>query len=106
VYEEVVPKDIGAEDLTERRFWCALPILGWYLRFCNRPDEAAGEGWVGDLLDRVDYAGKDSFGPVDDPITGDSGVQDYYIERGEFGEKPLRSILDGGEEGEIELLGV
>lgn len=65
-----------------------------------------GEGRVGDLLDGVDDAGEDGFGPVDGPGAGDAGIEDYDVEFGECGEEALGGVLNGAEEGEVELGGV
>ena len=106
VYHQVMPKDISAEDLAERRFRRAFRILDWKLDVRDRTNSTPGKGWVGDLLDGVDYAGEDSFGPADDPIASDASVQYYYIEFGEFGKEAMRGTLDGTEEGEVEFFGV
>ena len=89
VYEEVVPEEIGTEDLPERRLWRAFFIVGWQLGFRNCTDGSPGESWVGDGLDGVNDADEEGFGPVDDPIAGDAGIQDYYIDFGKFREEAL-----------------
>jgi len=55
------------------------------------------------LLDGVDDAFEDGFGPVDGPGAGDAGVEDYDVKFGECREEALGGVLDGGEEGEVEL---
>ncbi|KAL9118408.1 MAG: hypothetical protein Q9187_005049, partial [Circinaria calcarea] len=109
VSEEVVAEDVGAEDLAQGGFLPSLVCVAaagfrrWELRFGGDAEAVDIEGGVGDRVDEVDGCQPEGLRPFDTDVVGDARVEDEDIEFWNRGSEALGDIVDGEEDGEIDL---
>jgi hypothetical protein len=87
-----VPKDIGAEDFSER--WLLDLLIRWYLWFGYRSYSGQFEGRVGGgVLPRCEDF-EDSERPVESDPTSDARIADGHVELWDGVSQSLAELLD------------
>ena len=105
-------EDVGAEDLAEGGFLpflvcvAAVGFRGWELWLGGGAKAVDIEGWVGDCVDEVDGRQPERLRPIDANMVRDARVEDEDIEFGHNVPDALGDIVDGTEDGEVDLFGV
>ena len=103
-------EDVGAEDMAEGRLLllcCAIAgFRGWELGFCGDAQTAFIESWVCNAVDKIDCGQPEGLSPVDANVVGDAGVEDEGVEFGYGSEQSSGDIMDGEEDGEVDLFGL